>query len=75
MDKTTVIVLVVIGILVIGIVMYSMSQQSAKDRELQLQIAQMQNQQGGGEANLWSSIGDWGSLIGSIGGLFGSKEA
>ena len=75
MDKTTVIVLVVIGVLVIGIVMYSMSQQSAKDRELQLQLAQMQNPQQGGDANLWSSVGDWGSLITSIGGLFGKKDA
>ena len=71
MDKTTVIVLVVLGVLVIGFMMYSSSQQSAKDRELQLQLAQMNSGNQQPQANLWSSLGDIGSLVGAIGGLFG----
>lgn len=70
MDKTTVIVLVVLGVLVVGFMVYSANQQSAKDRELQMQLAQM-NTGGQPQANLWSSIGDIGSLVGALGGLFG----
>ncbi len=67
MDKTTVIVVVLV-VLVIAVVMYTSSQQAAKDRELQMQLASMQNQTA--PSNFWSSLGDIGSLAGTLGGLF-----
>lgn len=70
MDKTTTIVLVVIAVLIVGFMVYSMNKQAQQDRQLQMQLASMQNPTQP-QANLWSSLGDLGSLVGVVGGLFG----
>lgn len=64
------IVVLVIAVLVIGVIMYSSSQQSKRDRDLALQLQQMNNPTQP-QSNLWSSIGDWGNLITSLGGMIG----
>jgi hypothetical protein len=77
MNNQTTIILVVVAVLVIGAVLYTSSQQAKKDRELQMQIAAMNNQpqEEGGLTGLISSLGDIGSLFGTIGGLFGGGES
>ena len=56
--------------MVILIIVYMSSQQAARDRDTQLQIASMGTTQP--QANAWSSIGDAAGIINALGGLFGS---
>jgi len=72
MDKQTGIILIVVAVVIIGFIMYTSSQQAAKDRELQLQLASMNSgTSSGGLSGILSSLGDLNGLIGTIGGLFG----
>lgn len=68
MDKSTVVVLVIIAILVIGVMLFMSSQQARRDRELQMMLASANQPQP--QANVWSSISEWGNLVNAIGGLF-----
>ena len=70
MDKNLIIVLVVVAVLIIGVMMYQSSQQASQQRDLQLQLASMNNNSGA-STNFWDSIGQWGSVISSVQGLFG----
>ena len=72
MDKTVVVILVIVALLVVGVIMYQSSQASQRDREMQMQLASLN--QTTPQSNVWSSLDDVGGLVTAISGLFGKKD-
>jgi hypothetical protein len=70
MNNNTVIILVVVAIAIIGFMMYNASVQAEKDRQMQMQIAAMGNQ-GGGGTNWLEQLGNLGGIFSTVGGWFG----
>ena len=71
--NNTVLVVIVLVVLLVGFIMWQNSQAQQSQNEQMLWLMQNQNNQG--QANIWSSMGDWGNIIGGIGGLFGGGSS
>jgi hypothetical protein len=69
MKSNTTVILIVVAVVVILFLMWQQQQAKASSDAQMLMLMQNQNQQT--EANVWSSMSDWSSIIGGIGGLFG----
>ena len=72
MKNNTIVIIVVIAVVVIIFMLWQQAQAKANS-DAQM-LAMMQNQNNQGQANLWSSMDNWGNIITGIGGLFGSTQ-
>lgn len=71
--SNTVIVIVVLVVALIIFMMWQNAQTQASQNEQMMLM--MQNQGAQGQANIWSSMGDWANIIGGVGGLFGGGSS